>query len=213
MTKLYQKIDTSPLLPYAKLFAGWIIKFTPTWIKPNQVTVFSFLMTVAAAVFYYCASFNKLWLLLTPLPIILNWLADNLDGELARARNQTSDRGFFLDLFLDNLGLTILALAIGFSSYSIFALWAVAHMISLLRTILILFGIILKKEFVLPTMGPAEGRFILITVTLFGFIWYGSIFQIGDYLLSCFDIFILILIPISGWEMVKSAWGLYHQID
>lgn len=211
MPELYQKIDNSFLLPLAQRFARWAIPFIPTWVKPNHITVLGFLMIIIASVSFYLASFNKLWLLVAPLPIFLHWLTDNLDGELARARNQTSDRGFFLDLFLDNVGLTAIALGLAFASYTRFELWAVAHMITLLRTILILFWIVLKRQFPLPP--TAEGRFILITLTLLTFYWHGSVLQIGSYYLGWFDLFIVLLLPISFFEMVKSAVELYRQLE
>lgn len=213
MSELYKKIDYSLLLPFAKQLTRLVIPFIPTWTKPNHITIFGLLIGMNTAIAYYLASFNKLWLIVIPLLIFLFWFADNLDGELARARSQTSDQGFFLDLFLDSLTFTMTYLAIGFASYSAFKLWSIISIITLLRIILILFSILLRKQFILPVIGTAEVSVVFILVTILQFVWYDSSFQISNYSMSCFDAFAIVFIPLAGLDMIATAWKLFKQLD
>ena len=189
----YQKQDSSPLLPFAQRFARWAIPAIPTWVKPNHLTVFGFLMFAIAGFCYYFASFNKYWLLLAPVGVFIHCLTDVFDGELARARNLSSEQGFFLDLFLDNVGGTVVSLGLAFASYTVFEIIVVKQILSLLHVVLILFWIVLKRIFPLPKMGP--------------------ILSTQDHALGWFDIAALLLIPLTLLRTIVSAIKLYQSIE
>lgn len=213
MSDDYQKVDHGLLSPLAQPLTNRIIPLIPVWVTPNLITIFGFAIAVIIAFLYYLASFNKTLLLATPLLICIRWLLDHLDGQVARARNQTSERGFFLDLFLDSLSFTVGAIAIGLASYSIFELWAMVLVITLLRYLLALFRILLKKEFIIPTVGIDEGCFLLALTTILNYVYYDKIFQIFTYSFSCFDIFALIYLFLGSFEFLKFSWQLYCDLD
>lgn len=213
MPEIIQKRDRTLFLPIAKYLIGLIVPIIPTWIRPNYITVFGFIMSVVASVSFYLASYNKLWFLVTPLPMFLNWLCDSLDGELARQRKQTSDRGFFLDLFLDNLGFTVITLGIAFASYTTFEIWAIISIVSSLHIIMILFWNVLKRESLLPVMGIGEAMFVLSVLAMATFYWDGTTAKIGEYSLNLFDILAVPFLLLSFWELIQSVVELYKQLD
>jgi phosphatidylglycerophosphate synthase len=212
MSELYQKQDLSFLLPLALRFARWLIPAIPTWVKPNHLTVVGFLMFTLAGLSYYFASFNKFWLLLAPVAVFMHCLTDRLDGELARSRNLSSEQGFFLDLFLDNLGGTVVALGLAFSSYTVFEIIVVKQILTLLSVVLILFWIVLKRIFPLPSLGPIEIQLILIILSVLTFFQQGNVFRLGAYSLGWFDIAALLLIPLSLFKLLVSATKLYQEL-
>lgn len=85
-------INTYVLRPVA----GFLVRMLyPTSISPNQVTIASILAGVAAALGYLQAS--PFALVCAGLLVTLKDLLDSVDGQLARAREQYSRIGRFLD--------------------------------------------------------------------------------------------------------------------
>lgn len=76
---------------------NWVAKqLAKVHIKPHQVTIMGFMLGMGAAVLI---AFHWYWLAL--VLILLNRLADGLDGALARYTNTDSPAGAFLDIVLD----------------------------------------------------------------------------------------------------------------
>lgn len=83
----------------------------PSFITPNHITVLSFVIMLAAAVFIYLAGSAPVYLLWAIACMVLSAVADTLDGFLARSRGSSSLRGMFLDYTLDKLGYLSLLFA------------------------------------------------------------------------------------------------------
>ena len=211
-TNKLRKTNKSILAPISKYLIDLILPLIPPSVKPNDITIFKFITCAIASVLFYLASFNKAWLIVAMLPLFLSWVTDSLDGEVARTRNQTSDKGFFLDLFSDAMGSTLICLGIAFSSYSVFALWVIIPILQLILTIVILFWIILKQEFLLPAIGFDEGTVMLIVFAIAGFYLSEPIMHIGNYYLGLFDLLgIFGLFSISS-GIIKFAVSLYQEL-
>ena len=208
----FKKINHSLLAPRSEYLADLILPLIPQWVTANDITIFKFITCAIASVLFYLASFHKAWLLLVTLPLFLSWVADSLDGKVARTRNQTSDKGFFLDLFSDALGSTLIGLGIAFSSYTVFALWAIVPMLQLLLTIVILFGITLKQEFRLPAIGFDEDTVMLIVLAIAGFYVYEPMIAIGNYALGLFDLLGIFALFSTSSAIIKFAVSLYKEL-
>lgn len=76
-----------------------------------------------AGLAFFLAGFNPIWFLVAELAVVVHWLADHLDGHLARARGLTSDRGLFLDMYLDMVSVTFLFYGIASASYASFQIF------------------------------------------------------------------------------------------
>jgi CDP-L-myo-inositol myo-inositolphosphotransferase len=72
-----------------------------TPVTPNQVTYTSFVIGVVAAAFFFTGDRGNC--VIGALLAFLSSELDGVDGLLARARNQTSVFGAYLDLFLDRV--------------------------------------------------------------------------------------------------------------
>lgn len=123
---------------FIRPLAGIIVRvFYYTRITPNQVTLFSTLAGFVAASFYLngTAASN----LAAGLLITLKDILDSADGQLARAKNQFSRRGRFLDsigdLLVNGFVFAAISIALSQSSFSlaIFLLGAVSFLSLTLR--------------------------------------------------------------------------------
>jgi phosphatidylglycerophosphate synthase len=72
-----------------------------SFVTPNQITVFSLLLGVAAAVCFFLASRNLLWVGAGLL--FLSHVFDCLDGDLARVKGEASRFGAALDPICDRI--------------------------------------------------------------------------------------------------------------
>ena len=80
-------------------------------LTPNQVSIASFLLAIAAAY-----SYSKGLLVLGAILVQISSIVDGVDGELARARGQASAHGGFLDTMLDRVA--DIAIYVGLLVYS-----------------------------------------------------------------------------------------------
>lgn len=85
-------INTYLLRPLAGLIV-WLLYSTP--VTPNQITIASIIVGLSAAIFYLQGTYNAI--VFAGLLITLKDLLDSADGQLARARQQYSRVGRFLD--------------------------------------------------------------------------------------------------------------------
>ena len=83
-----------------------------TRVTPNQITFFSFLITLAGAGFL--AAGSHLYSALGGLLIQAGSIVDGCDGEVARLKNWDSPRGAWLDTILDRYADLAIAIAITF---------------------------------------------------------------------------------------------------
>lgn len=213
MSRALTKFDRSPFTPVAKRIAAWIIPRLPMWITPNQITSIGFVLYLTASISFYLASFSRHWFLIASLCIFLHWITDNLDGELARIRHLASQRGLFLDLFLDTVGGAALGVGLGLATYTVPHILLLANTLYLLGSVLLLFQLVLTHEFQIPTLGPAEIRLIMILLAFTTFFWRGEVIRVWGVSLGWFDVAALILIPIYGSEIGIRAARLYQRLD
>lgn len=89
--------------------SGWEATLSPAavalrrWgITPNAVTALSFLFAVVAAVAFFFATRDRLWILfVASAAVSVNAILDGLDGRLARLTNSSTKRGDYLDHVVD----------------------------------------------------------------------------------------------------------------
>lgn len=213
MSRQVTKTDLGLLTPLGRRLAGWLIPYLATWVTPNQITFFGFVCLLAAGLALYMASFAKAWLLLAIAGIIVHWLTDELDGEFARVRGLTSERGFFLDLFLDGVGATTIMLGLAFASYTRFALMTLFLVLYLHRSILEFMIMVLRHRFVLRRFSTPELRVLVIIITLLTFVQDGPIVTLLGHPLGWFDLALLTCIPIAFLEWLITAFRFYHELE
>lgn len=147
----------------------WMARHAPRWVSSDQLTVLGLSAQIGAGVCYALAQFNKHWLLVAALCLILNWLGDSLDGTLARVRNSQRPRyGFYVDHVVDIFGAAALMAGLGASG---FLHWQTA--MAMLVAFLLLSGESYLATYTLGcfelsqgVFGPTEIRLLLIAGTL-----------------------------------------------
>jgi phosphatidylglycerophosphate synthase len=212
MPRLETKADPSPLTPLALWVARAALPHVPPGVTPNQVTLFGFACQALAGLSMYLAGRDQAWFVAASALCLLHWLADNLDGELARARGLGSERGFFLDLFLDQVGLAALVLGAGASGYSPFALWAAYEVLILLRSLLLLHRILFRQEFVIPFPGISEVPLFAIALSVLQ-TFLGSLpVSIGGYTPTWFDALGALLVAVMLWDVVRETVSFAREL-
>jgi phosphatidylglycerophosphate synthase len=91
----------------------WVVAYTS--ITPNQITMLSFVVGLAAVAGF--ASINPLFVALGLLAFHLHVLLDYVDGEVARCREMTGPRGAYFDLITDRITFPLLVYFSGVAVY------------------------------------------------------------------------------------------------
>jgi len=103
------------ILPCARRISFYIINRTD--IRPNTVTIGSFVFVLGAA---YCyTQGTKGYLLFGALLFELNYLCDCIDGTIARVKGLASPLGAYLDPKLDRLRVVLLSFALAWGQFRV----------------------------------------------------------------------------------------------
>jgi phosphatidylglycerophosphate synthase len=147
----------------------WMAERAPRWVSSDQLTVLGLSAQIGAGVGYALSRYDRRFLLLVILCVVLNWLGDSLDGTLARVRQQQRPRyGFYVDHMVDILGTVALMCGLGLSG---FLHWQTA--IAMLVAFLVLSSESYLATYTLSCFqlsqgifGPTEIRILLIVGNL-----------------------------------------------
>ncbi|MGD9911051.1 MULTISPECIES: CDP-alcohol phosphatidyltransferase family protein [Methanothrix] len=86
-------------------------------LTPNMLSVLSLCFSFLAFVFYYISASDQRMLLGAAIMVMLNGLADAVDGALARRMGHADQRGDFLDHVIDRYSDVLLLSGIIFAGY------------------------------------------------------------------------------------------------
>jgi len=206
------KEDDGPLVPLEQWMGRAALPLVPRAMTANQVTALSGLAGMLAGGAFYLASFRDAWFFAGALLVLLQWWADNTDGQVARARHQASPAGRFLDLFLDCCSFTALGIGLAFATYTRFPIVAVATMLCLLQYVLTVLWIALTRVWPFPAFGPGESSLTLILVALAMPLVPRPLVTVAGVPLSLVDLGFAATIPGSLIAIVTSAWRLYRHL-
>lgn len=201
------------LSPLAHHVADWAIPRIPARVTANQVTILGFVCLLVTGLSLYLGGRQRAWLLVAALGLFAHWLTDNLDGALAHVRGSGTQRGFFLDMFLDNVGGIAVTIGLATASYTVPALMVAFYGLFLLQTIMIQFWIILRQRFAMGRFGPDEMKLGLMLLALLTFAHPGSVVHLAGHGLGWFDLAALIFVPLSALAIAVSAIQLYRALD
>jgi len=120
------------ILVYRPLALLFTVLFAKLKATPNQVTMLSFVCSMASAVLFVIGEYN--YALLALIPFHLGKILDCSDGQLASLANKRSALGGFLDPFLDRVvdAATFGALAYGYYAHTgnAISLWLFGVLVS-----------------------------------------------------------------------------------
>ena len=143
----------------------WMASRAPRWLTSDQLTVLGLSAQIGAGTAYALSRYNRYYLLLVILCLILNWFGDSMDGTLARVRCRQRPRyGFYVDHMVDIFGSVALMCGLGISG---FLHWQTA--MAMLIAFLMLAGESYLATYTLSRFqlsqgifGPTELRILLI---------------------------------------------------
>ncbi len=96
----------------------WMANRAPRWLTSDQLTVLGLSAQIGAGAGYVLSRYNRYYLLLVILCLILNWFGDSMDGTLARVRCRQRPRyGFYVDHMVDIFGSVALMCGLGLSGF------------------------------------------------------------------------------------------------
>jgi archaetidylinositol phosphate synthase len=111
-----RRVNQSLTASMEKRVLLWMAERAPKWLTSDQLTLLGLGAQIGAGIFYALARYNRRALLLVILCVVLNWLADSMDGTLARVRRQQRPRyGFYVDHMVDIFGSVALMCGLGCS--------------------------------------------------------------------------------------------------
>lgn len=171
-TNLFKNIERKALV--------YLVQRIPSWVSPNALTGIGLSGSfMVFAGFILASSFNRYYLFLGVLGLIISWFGDSLDGRIAYYRNTPRKiYGFILDITIDWVGIIIMGY--GFMLYArepwdllgygfvVFYGWEM--IIALMR-----YKITGKYSIDAGKLGPTEARIILMAILVTEIVIPGSI--------------------------------------
>jgi len=174
----------------------WICPRVPDWMTSDVLTVIGVLGIIMVAIGFVVGFFTKIYLILVPLGLIVNWFGDSFDGSIAKKKKKTRPNyGYYIDKIVDAVVIIICALGLGLSGfvkieYSL--LFASVYLALMLHADLIVHvQNQCKNSFGL--FGPTEIRIIGIFVAIYMYFTNIQYFDIYGHFLTQYDIGILVL--------------------
>jgi phosphatidylglycerophosphate synthase len=205
--------DPSPMATLGYAVARRIEPRLPASVTPNKVTIVGCGGMAVAGLAFYLAGFHPAWFVIAELGVILHWLADHLDGHLARTRRLTSDRGLFLDMYLDMVSVICLMYGIASASYSHFPFFMTYLIVALMRGLVLAHWVHLKQREVLPLFGLADAP--VLAGICAALTWYhpGAVLTIGQLGLGWFDLASIPLASLLLYDDVVQFFTLVRALD
>jgi len=164
-----QRIQTGLVSRYERVALGWMVSRVPERVTPDILTgigMFGAFLTLAG---YGLTQLSPGFLWLASFGLVVHWLGDSLDGNLARYRKIERPRyGYFVDQTADVIGNLLIGLGIAISPFvrtdvALFTLTGY-HMLS----IYVFVRAYVSREFHVTVLnsGPTEIRLMIIAMNM-----------------------------------------------
>jgi len=154
-------------------FEGWffpgLAARLPGWILPDHLTVLGLVAATGIAAAYCLSGRHPAWLAVAALGLVVHWLADSLDGTLARVRRIQRPRyGFYLDHICDAYATFAIGIGLGLSPYMLLAvsLAIVVGYLVLSINVYLETHVLGEFRYGYGRVGPTEARAMLIVLNL-----------------------------------------------
>lgn len=213
MNEDLDKQDNGALVNFERWMGRTGLALVPRTVSANQVTLFSGGCGILAGLAYYLASFSPIWFAIGAILTLMHWAADNIDGHVARSRNQCSQAGRFLDIFLDAVTFAALGIGLACADYTYFPIVAVATILSMLQYVLTVLWIALTRIWPFPAFGPAEALLTLIVLSILMLFLPKELFVLRGISFSLIDVAFVLTILSSTVTLFMSALALFKHLQ
>ncbi|MGH7460463.1 MAG: CDP-alcohol phosphatidyltransferase family protein [Longimicrobiales bacterium] len=171
---MHKRTSEFLLAPFERRVLPKLAAALPAWVVPDHLTVLGLLASTAIAAAYLLSNHNPLWLWAASGALVVNWLADSLDGTLARYRKIERPRyGYYLDHLTDAYSTLAVGLGLGLSPYMLLAVGLGISIMYLIMSINVylethVFG---EFSFGYGRLGPTEARVVLVLLNTLALLW------------------------------------------
>ncbi len=208
-----KKVGQSLLTPAENKLKDWLVPKIPAHIETYHLTMTTVLWSLGAVLFGYLASFNRQWVWMISVMIILQYLTDLADGEVGRRRNTGLIKwGFYMDHFLDYIFLCCLVFAGYLMAPENTQVWFIPLMIIMggfMANSFLSFAATNEFEIYHYGMGPTESRIGFIAINAYiALVGFGHFYWIMP--LVC--LVTLATLIIYTWQIHKKLWALDMEI-
>lgn len=188
-------------------------KRIPLWMTPNQITVIGALGGLFGIVCAGCARFSPGFLFGVIAGLLIHLIADDLDGYVARTRNQTSKAGAYLDLITDIMHITYLIIALSWSGYLNPAIAILLVPVYALLMVTCMNTIQYFNEFLFPRLGPIETHLFFIVLCVCNLL-YGPdpVFTVAGLAFSLADGIMVFGGVLMYYEMIRMQIQLFGRL-
>ena len=163
----------------------------PAWVLPDHLTLVGLVAATGIAVAYILSGRSPIWMWGASVGLVVHWLADSLDGTLARVRHIERPRyGFYVDHLSDAYSTFAIGLGLGLSPYMLLAVSlaiVVAYLVLSINVYLEthVFG---EFRYGYGIIGPTEIRILLIVLNAVAAIAAGLPFNLFGIGMTVFDL-------------------------
>ena len=165
----HRRVNDILLGSFEKSILQWLAARMPVWVTPDVCTIIGLMSALGIATSYALSIYNRNFLWLASFGFVVHWLADSLDGTLARYRNiERPIFGFFVDHTIDAISVTLIVLGLGMTPYVSFNISCVTLIAYLLLCVLVFLRTSVIGEFKISygRLGPTEMRVFAICLNI-----------------------------------------------
>ena len=148
-----------------KRLLTWIAGRLPRRILPDDLTALGVAAAFAICIAYLLSNDSNAWLWAASGLLVVHWLADSLDGTLARVRGIQRPRyGYYLDHLVDAVATAAIGIGLGLSPYMLLSTGLVIVVAYLVLSINVYLESQALGRFSIGygKVGPTEARLVLI---------------------------------------------------
>ncbi len=204
---------------YEEIFLNYAVAKIPKFITPDSLTLIALIVAVFGGSFYLFTNTTSLALLGVNLCLIIHWLADSLDGRLARFRKISRPKyGYYIDHILDSFSSALFVGGLTTAAITDTAVWVWVLALILITMIHIFLKTNMLGTFNLSIqqVGPTEARLGLFIINIIIFVFGNPRFYILHIPVRLMDLmgfiaFIFLLIVLLP-DIYKTA-KLLSEVD
>lgn len=165
----HRRVNDILLGPLERPTLKWLAAHMPSWVSPDTCTIIGVFGALMVGAGYLLTNYDRNFLWLASLGLIVNWFGDSLDGTLARYRRiERPVYGFFVDHTTDASSVTVILLGMGLTTHVSFTVACLALISYLLLSVLVFVRTSAVGEFKISysKLGPTEARVLTILLNL-----------------------------------------------
>ena len=210
--------ETLKVVPsfFERAFADFtykFVKFIPETVHPNVVTTIGIICGMLGAFCFFLGSFSKYFFIAAILGVITHIVCDNIDGYMARTRNQKSLRGGFFDIMSDTVVSTFTVIFIGMSSFCHMESAALIAPLYGIHMLVTLHYIMIFNEFPFPPFGPFEIHLLFIITAVVNMVFGKvTVMHIASHPIYIWDAVFAVIFLGTLFEIGKNSFRLFFRL-